>query len=418
MKTSKWIFSGAAAVGAAFVVSCSGGGDNQGGGDSFNTLRLLLQSSSITALAEKFSAPLAGMAACSVSIDGVNTNGNCTDILWMKAAAQKFHVNSSYGGSGPTRLLDYAAAEEGGFDGPFGFLGMANFDFQNPAASNNLYSEDSIQDATIGTIYNQASISLGGVEYRFNAPNSATPYWTVRLPFIDQDLSDVSTGSETLEQCLAGRTETLEKLETEKVFDGPMGFLAGDMLLCKKAGAGDECADGDFQWINSGDGSLTGTRPGSPVRISGSNLIINASCSTDGEHPDVTLPTADMRFGLTEGFKISKEFLDGGLPHYTFQGECTATGATTGTCTGAESEGTYIDVTVDFDLSQALFIDNTLDLNSDSDAVLQAGLDGILPKSLYIDNYKVGEGTGDDPGIVAEITATLTESAPADFEEE
>lgn len=91
-------------------------------------------------------------------------------------------------------------------------------------------------------------------------------------------------------------------------------------------------------------------------------------------------------------------------------------------------EGFGISASIDFDLTDSIFVKNTIELTSTAENTILRNLDLVLPKPLFIENNKTTVGNGDDTTLEATLTITVDNDAastalseigedPADYDE-
>jgi hypothetical protein len=313
---------------------------------------------------------------------------------------------NTYGGT-PARIINLAAAASGsGYDGPFGVLGVASFNFASPASTTNQYSEDNIESSDLN-YFNMVTVVLGSLEYQLEIPSSNSAiterFWTVRIPMVRQEL----TGDSSVATCSASNASAAGKIAAAKLYDSPSKFLAGDVLVCMKAAQTDTCADTDFAWIDSSNGSTSTTRPTSPVRLAGTYAMNSLQCTASEGKPDLTLSSLDFNSVLSTGagIKLSKTFGEGGTTQYSYTSDCTIS-SKTGTCTGTATTGTKLTATIDFTVTDSMFAYN-LDPATDAKADLLKNLQNFTLKPVFINNFRTAAGTGDANGITAKVSLVL-----------
>lgn len=400
---------------AAFFFGCDKKKDNgsQSSSSGQSSMALILASSSSVLMASHSVGELfTTLTSCNITIGSSTQTGNCFTPLSIKSKATQLNGASSFGGL-PIRLLNFSAAPEGsGYDGPFGILGVAPFDFSVPQATTNPYSDDNIQDGISTTVYNRVTVNMKSLELQIEIPSANSGvtqrFWTIRYPFIPQDLTSISGYS----TCLASDSHLADVATAPdaKIYSAPANFLVGDVLLCQKAASTDVCADSDFEYISSTDGSTSSTRPSSPVRLSGTYLLSHeSSCAVENGHPNMSLGYIDFDASLTAGFKATR-VIDRGVSTYTITSGCEGTTCNSGTA----SSGNAVVVTVTYSTDNSIFVPTGIDLTSDSASSIRQNLYRILIKPLYVLNNRTGVGNGDAPGISATTTFSLSTSLPTD----
>src|SRR5690606_29746978 len=102
------------------------------------------------------------------------------------------------------------------------------------------------------------------------------------------------------------------------------------------------------------------------------------SCTQSGSRPEISFGGGSVEANVTTPFKVSKEQIwpaqDAADPEpyyvYTYTDTCTANGTGGGTCTGTPQEGKAATVEITFDLTESIFVRNTLDLEADDEATI------------------------------------------------
>lgn len=349
--------------------------------------------------------------ACNVTIGASSHSGNCFTPLSVKAKSAQLNAGSSLGGI-PIRLLNFtASATNSGLDSPFGILGVAPFDFSNPQAITNTYSEDNIQDGTVSTIYNRIIVDMRSLEMTIEIPSSNTnvssKFWTIRYPFIPQDLTTITGYSDC-----ASQDPHIAELATSalgKIYSSPSSFSIGDVLLCQKSLSTDTCLDSDFEYINSTDGTTSTTRPSTPVQLTGSYLLAHSSsCSITGTNPSLSLGYINFESNLANGFKAEKTNTNGNYS-YDISSGCESSS----TCnSGVLRQGNTATITISYDMIQSVFAPSDIDLNTETEANLKKNLHRILLKPLYVINNRTSEGNGNSPELNSTINFELSTTLP------
>ncbi|MCJ8277631.1 MAG: hypothetical protein HRT44_07880 [Bdellovibrionales bacterium] len=129
-----------------------------------------------------FSTILKPRVACTLGIGAATLNGDCFTPLSLQAKVRQINMSNSFGGE-PARLIDFSAVPENTpFGGPFGVLGLTDFDFAAASESANSYSDDNIQDSS-DSYFNTAVLEVGAVEMKIDLSGNANvgdDFWTIR----------------------------------------------------------------------------------------------------------------------------------------------------------------------------------------------------------------------------------------------
>lgn len=359
---------------AALLFSCAKDG---GGGGSAS-----IAGNVSVKLASAAARPTGTREACNPNFGAGPINGECFSPLKFTAKATIVAAGSSKGAV-PARLINLASGPDGlGLEGPFGVLGLADFDFATPAAVNSIYSDDNIGgEDTASVVYDLITVYIGAAEMQIdmNGTNAATRYWNIRYPFFPKNPLD-----DTAFATCPSSEFTREVLEDNgDLYSAPNGFKPGDILLCEKANVTDTCAAGDWNFVNADDGSVTTTRPANTVQLVNAHWITDPSCSEEGEHPDMEFGGGQFVAQVGSPFKIIRTETmgeNGPVSTYTHTANCNVN---TGECTGATTSANKITATITFDLSNGVFAHNDVNWAGDSNEELRQGLTKILPLNFY-----------------------------------
>ena len=274
------------------------------------------------------------------------------------------------------------------------------FDFAKPVF---LDGDDNLQDGSTSS-NNIVSMSTQSIEYQFLA---AGKYFNVRIPMVTIPVTDDPQFVGCVDAGGLG-----ESVKYTKLYADGIKVTAGDILVCIKDAQATACKDADYNWVDS-SGNLTamsGTRPSSPLRLTGTYAFNKSSCKAGSDHPDVTWGSLDFHASASASFDVTAK-IEAGKKIYT---------------KGSES-GNVLDVTVSFDMTNQLFVPNaaaTAFASSDyttHGATIRQNLDKIMLRQIYQYNTRTSSSTNidsDNMGSVTVTTAVSTKEEAADSDVE
>lgn len=372
---------------AVFSAACgkddSGGGSGSGSGN----VNIAVKSSAFSALARSKAKYSALSTNCSVQ-NGAAT-GKCYTPTRVAGNFNMASLGSTYGGV-PVRLLG-GGEKYHGLDDVFR---TAPFDLSESVF---IDGDDNIQDGGGGP-YNMVTLHAQALETQFLA---AGKYFTVRLFFVGQPPS-----SESVFSSCGLDSGTLEGMDEKGVlYSGmPSGIQAGDILVCIKDTQGAICADSDFQWVNDSSGyALSSTRPSTPVRLTGSYFqSLSNQCSQGSEHPDLTWGGTDLYASLATPISVSASFSEG-----------------TKIYTSGSASGSTLDVTVDLNVENSIFVPSSAiasfestDYATDGPTV-RGNLDQILLKQVYEYNARSSSSQVIESMLSATVSLAISDTSEA-----
>ena len=407
---------------AVVIASCDdGGGDDEGNGggggssdSSYGVTRVTISSDDVLSLGSASLGGLKPATSCTLANGDVNASGECVTPVSMSAKVTQLNLGHANGGV-PGRLIQFNAGP-GGYDGPQGVLGLAEYDFADSAQATNPYSDDNFGESE--AFFNTVTLQMGSIDVKLNvAADSTNPYWTIRYSFYPQNPADDSN----LTSCISADTGLQSAVQSSgDIFSAPDGFQAGDIMVCQKSSSTAACADSDFQFIDSADGSLSSTRPSSPVALDGTYLWggENNSCNEqDGGNISLEIQPVNFQTRLATGSEVKiykTRSANDCLFQYTYNTTCTSTSNTAGSCSSADTQAFGIDASVDFDLTDAVFVPSSIDLDSTATTTILQAMDQILPRPIYFEEFKTAQGTGYTTGVSATVTITSNDSLATD----
>jgi hypothetical protein len=269
------------------------------------------------------------------------------------------------------------------------------FDFAKPIL---LDGDDNLQDGQ-NTSGNMVSMSVQSIEYQFLA---AGKYFNVRIPMVTIPAAQDPQFLGCIDEGGLGESAKYTKLYADGIV-----VTAGDILVCIKDTETAECKDADYNWVDS-SGTLTampGTRPTSPLRLTGAHAFNKSSCTAGSDHPSVTWGSLDFYASVASPLGVTAK-IDAGKKIYT---------------KGADT-GNTLDVTVAFDMSNQLFVPNaaaTAFANSDyttHGVTIRQNLDKIMLRQVYQYNTRTSTSVNIDSDNMgtATVTATVSTKEEAD----
>lgn len=341
--------------------------------------------------------------ACSLTIGGVVHTGKCITPLKMVAKVHRVGITKPQVG---VQLLSLSSAPAGsGLDGPFGVLGLASFDFSNPVARRNDYSDDGLANQVGNLVFDNVVVELGALQVQLDFSSNANitnKYWTVRYPFVDQQLQSNST---FIACALSSSILSLFTNASNWLYPSPTGFKKGDILLCEKSSASATCADSEFLWVDAASGLTLSSRPSTPLMLFGSRLFTGDSCDPSRIQSKVTFGYGPaLRALVASPFLLTKATANG-KTSYIHNTGCSIS---SGTCTGVAVTGSTVTATLDFALTGSIFSNGTVDIDTAAEVNLRKHLNKTLFKSIYIDANKTDSIAGSDPGVSAVVSISLT----------
>jgi hypothetical protein len=263
------------------------------------------------------------------------------------------------------------------------------FDFSKPVF---LDGDDNIQDGTVST-NNIVSMSVQSLEYQFLA---AGKYFNVRIPMVTIPAAQDPQFLGCIDEGGLGESAKYTKLYADGI-----NVTAGDILVCVQDTQTAVCKDADYNWVDS-SGTLTpmsGSRPASPQRLTGSHAFNKSSCTSGADHPNVTWGSMDFHAAGSSPLGITAT-IDAGKKIYT-KGSVT---------------GNTLDVTVSFDMSNQLFVPNaaaTAYASSDysaNGATIRQNLDKIMLRQVYQYNTRASTSVNIDSDNMGSATLTTVVS--------
>ncbi len=263
------------------------------------------------------------------------------------------------------------------------------FDFSQPVF---LDGDDNIQDGTVSAV-NIVSMSIQSLEYQFLA---AGKYFNVRIPMVTIPAAKDPQFLGCIDEGGLGESAKYTKLYADGI-----NVTAGDILACIKDTQTAVCKDADYNWVDS-SGTLTsmsGSRPASPQRLTGSHAFNKSSCTSGADHPNVTWGSMDFYAAGSSSLGITAT-IDAGKKIYT-KGSVT---------------GNTLDVTVSFGMSNQVFVPNavaTAYASSDysaNGATIRQNLDKIMLRQVYQYNTRTSTSVNIDSDNMGSATLTTVVS--------
>jgi hypothetical protein len=369
------------------VVACGGDGKNGGpgaGSSNGGNTNVKVAGTNAMMLASALAPSLTEGCDCSTPgtsmggpVCGGNPQGKC-----YTPSAIRGHFN----------LLSAGARLLGGGDKYHGLESVFRTGYFDFAAPVFLDGDDNIQDGIVGN-GNVVSMSVQSLEYQFLA---AGKYFNVRIPMVTIPAAQDPQFLGCIDEGGLGASAKYTKLYADGI-----NVTAGDILVCIKDTQTAVCKDADYNWVDS-SGTLTpmsGTRPGSPQRLTGAYAFNKSSCTSGSSNPNVTWGSMDFHAAGSSSLGITAT-IEAGKKIYT---------------KGSET-GNTLDVTVSFDMSNQLFVPNTAaaayvssDYSADG-ATIRQNLDKIMLRQIYQYNTRSSSSVNIDSDNMGSATLTTVVS--------
>ncbi len=258
------------------------------------------------------------------------------------------------------------------------------FDLAAPRA---IPGQGALTDATPGSSFGGLDTLFGLVDVQIAIDAS---FYTLRFAFYPQPLAD----DPVVKSCVDAKL--LERIAANgALVEGGPSFARGDVLVCEKSAAGDECAPGDFRWIDRDTLALSPTRPARPRQIQhivdqGIVCRMNPGGPNEGNHNQ---PGELSLNGFRMGARLTQP-----VALWARHETCNTTFSTREA--GATVDGTSLSATVNYDLTGFVFFPGLTEATQmTSAAVLGAATLGPLAAV---------ERLGPGPAASATMKATVS----------
>lgn len=394
-------------------LGCGGGGnddsDNDNGGSDdenypsgqLDTTTVEFQSSTLSSPSElMISNPFAGLAIksqtddaepienCTVIVPGDNGgefDGACLTPINVTGAAASVSIGADSGGmEGPARLLG-ATVGNIGLDRN-GELEVFPFDFGDPVG---MPGNSNVADNSGENTFDLLRVDVAFFDVKVEVPRSgdATEYWTIRWGFITNPVSDTSFEEGTpMANCVDDGY--LAAIEENGLLEGRASFNAGDLMVCQKDTVEEECAEEDFQWFDEDADSFVSTRPANPLQHEWAG-IADISCDAAQVGYDITLGNYDFFAVIDNAFTLGAEYQ-----------QCQQV------YTSGSTTGNTLNVTMDFDMSQAIFINGII-----GEAEVEAASDAAIFQAVEFKQIFIRSRQPDPTAITDDLSGGMTAEA-------
>ncbi len=265
--------------------------------------------------------------------------------------------------------------------------------------------DDNIQDNTNTSAFTMGNIQLQSVDYQFS---SVGKYFNVRVPGITFPVVDDSKFKGCIDEGGLG-----ESVKYVKLYSTTQAIAAGDILVCLKSAKTDTCTDAEYLWVDSSTGDFSSTRPTAPVKFGGASFGNASSCTPGADHPSVTWGHIDFLIGMdASSFSVVAAFKSGKKIY-----------------TSGSTSGNTLDITVDLDTSNQLFVPNSLvtafttaTANATYEKDILKNLSLITLRGLYDNNTRASASTNIDKAnwLIGKVTLSIsdkTEEEDGDVED-
>lgn len=269
-----------------------------------------------------------------------------------------------------------------------GNVSLAAFDLGAPRA---IPGDGALQDHAAGTTFDGLDTLFGYLDVQVPLGGR---FFTLRFAFYPQPLAD-----DPLVKMCVSETQRQNIARNGTLVDGAPAFERGDVLFCEKTTADEECAAGDFKWLDTGSGTLAPTRPGSPRRI---DFVVREGIECR-LHPEG--PTAGNHYQPGElrlnGFRMGARL---GTPVAVWARHemCNKVFAMKDP-SGKVLEGTSLSATINYDLSGFVFLPGVANLAA---ASLPELLAAVTLAPVYARD-KLGPGPASSMFGEASVTLAL-----------
>lgn len=274
-----------------------------------------------------------------------------------------------------------------------GKIALAPFDL---AAPKPIPGEGALQDRPAGTSYAQLETLFGYMDVQVPLDNK---FYTLRFAFYPQPIAEDPAAKMCAD---ANRLQNIAK--NGAVIPGAAPFQRGDVLFCEKAAQADECAAGEFKWMDAATMQLVATRPAKPRQL---DFIvkegIECKLHPGGPTPATHNQPGELRFN---GFRMSTRLTTPVSVWARFVG-CGDKNFSVKDGSGAITEGTSLAATVNYDLDGFVFFPGVTDAAAASLADLLAAATltplhardklGPGPASSQFSSATVTLALGNDP---------------------
>jgi hypothetical protein len=382
--------------------ACSKGKDKKAEAESSGTsnLNLSLKSSKVTALTL-----LAATEGCSCGTPGTGNggplcdgggDGKCYSPTAFKGYFNLMNISSISGG--------YARLLGGGnkYHGLEAVFRTAYFDVTKSVFFD---GDDNIQDNTTTSAFTMGNIDMQAVDYQFSAVGK---YFNIRVPAITFPVVSDPKFVGCIDE--GGLSESVKYV---KLYSTTQTISAGDILVCLKTTKTAACTDAEYLWIDKSTGAISPTRPSTPVRFSGSAFGNPSSCKAGADHPEVNWGSVSFLIGMDATPVSVTAAFSGGKKTYTSGGV----------------SGNTMDVTIDLDASNQIFVPQSLVTaftttteNSSYETEILKNLSVLTLRGLYDHNTRASTSTNIDKAdwLVGKITLAIsdkTEEEDGDVED-
>ncbi len=264
-----------------------------------------------------------------------------------------------------------------------------HFDLANPVYFD---GDDNLQDG--GGKTDIVDLRVQSIEYSFLA---AGRYFHILIPSVSLPVTEDSAFVDCIDE--GGLGESVKYINLYDLSETPdFAVVAGDILVCIKTTLDESCKLSDYQWADS-SGVLYSTRPTNPLRLTGSYAFEASSCEAGSDHPNVTWGSMSIYAQTATGVDLAAT-IDKGQKVYTSGG----------------NTGTTLDLTLDIDLANQLYVPNSAVaafISTDyatSGPTLISNLNQITLRQIYQLNTRASADTNIDSDNMfqASISATIS----------
>lgn len=323
---------------------------------------------------------------CQGSMDIYRFEGSCITPLSMSGYSWIIDAVTSTDNNpdtGSARIAGVSGAE----DEEGSMFSGAEFDFSQASAFTGYNELFQIYESPILYDYISAELVYERVKFKLKGQ-----YVTLLIPSYGQPFAQ----SAVMDECNVPEDERTQRFANADLLPG-MSFERADYLFCVKDTNDAVCNADDYQWYDEDNSQLVATRPSNP-RQQSYLAADSPNCSQNEERGTVDIGLSGIKIGaqLDQKFKLYADFSHGVNSHQ-WPDEPGALGEEPDpdhlvestseedvfeqpyliyyyeTATGAQTIGTNLELTFDFDVSNMIYVEGY-----NEEQIAQASLDELL----------------------------------------
>ena len=364
--------------------------------------------------------------------DGGSRAGSCITPMSVKGNVVSVNLTGNYFGGG-IRLLGGGS----GFGQNFVIEGK-DFNMENPEA---LGGEDNAQDTAFNEINSRIETKFNYLDIKFAVPRSdGNSFWTIKYVFVDNPFTDTPTYTagnvdgeftatgDTVADCIGDEYPDAVQDAIDNnanLLGGITNAQAGDILICRKISSILDCSNSDFEWLNITDNQFTTTRP-ADSEVYKFDAVANHKVTCEQQEQGYNLDLG--------GFSVVADLYTDVMFSAAYDKETKIYEFQQSGVNNSYQSGSEINMLIDFDVQQSLFIystgnDFSLDATPDYSDI-ESSSDGELAQAIWFKPVMVWQNSDCTPwapgncqtvngsqvrsGIKANIDVTLKGQAEPD----